>query len=168
MEEILKLKEELDVLYDEVVNGNRDRLEELDKFILKLASFDSFNTSSAEELLFIDSLFNSLIEKMNLICDLLIVKKENLLTMDNIREEFKRLELKRFQIVNNYVLGMVELSQINIFKEELFQFRNMLYAIPISDDNLLEIAKMKSKIQHFNTEVLEDEEILKQAYNNLN
>ena len=50
----------------------------------------------------------------------------------------------------------------------LFQFRNTLYAIPINDDNLLEIAKMKSKIQHFNTYVLEDEEILKQAYKNSN
>lgn len=165
MEEILKLKEELDVLYDEVVNGNRDRLEELDKFILKLANFDNFNSSNREE---IDVLFKSLMEKMNLICDLLIVKKENFLTMDNVREEFKRLELKRFQIVNDYVLGIIKPLQIDTFKEELFQFRNMLYAIPISDDNLLEIAKMKSKIQHFNTEVLEDEDILKQAYNNLN
>lgn len=165
MEEILKLKEELGVLYDEVVNGNRDRLEELDKFILKLANFVNFNSSNREE---IDVLFKSLMEKMNLICDLLIVKKENFLTMDNIREEFKRLELKRFQIVNDYVLGMIKPLQIDTFKEELFQFRNMLYAIPISDDNLLEIAKMKSKIQHFNTEVLEDEDILKQAYNNLN
>ena len=57
---------------------------------------------------------------------------------------------------------------INLFKDELFQFRNMLYAIPISDNNLLEIAKMKSKIQHFNTEILEDEDILRVAYANSN
>jgi hypothetical protein len=44
----------------------------------------------------------------------------------------------------------------------------LLYAIPISDNNLLEIAKMKSKIQHFNTQVLEDEEVLRTAYDNSN
>ncbi len=168
MEDILKLKEELDVLYNEIVKGNKDNLEDLDNFILKLASFEEVNCSNDEEVIFVDTLFKSLIEKMNLICDLFIVKKDNLLTMDNIKEEFKKIELKRFQIVNDYVLGMVKPLQINTFKEELFQFRDMLYAIPISDDNLLEIAKMKSKIQHFNTEVLEDEDILKQAYNNLN
>ena len=65
-------------------------------------------------------------------------------------------------------MGMVTIDTINSFKESLFQFRNMLYAIPISDNNLLEVAKMKSKVQHFNTEVLEDEEILKQAYSNSN
>ena len=44
----------------------------------------------------------------------------------------------------------------------------MLYAIPISDNNLLEIAKMKSKIQHFNTQILEEEDILRAAYENSN
>jgi hypothetical protein len=78
------------------------------------------------------------------------------------------LEIKKFNIENSYIMGMVRIDDINLFKDELFQFRNMLYAIPISDSNLLEIAKMKSKIQHFNTEILEDEEILKQAYENSN
>ena len=73
-----------------------------------------------------------------------------------------------FNIENSYIMGMVRIDDINIFKDELFQFRNMLYAIPISDNNLLEIAKMKSKIQHFNTQVLEDEEVLRTAYDNSN
>ena len=85
-----------------------------------------------------------------------------------LREEFAKLEIKHFAIVNDYVMGIVKNSQIDTFKEELFSFRDKLYAIPISDNNLLEIAKMKSKIQHFNTEVLEDEEILRQAYANSN
>ena len=33
---------------------------------------------------------------------------------------------------------------------------------------LLEVAKMKSKLQHYNTEVLEDEELLRLAYSNSN
>ena len=65
-------------------------------------------------------------------------------------------------------MGILKVADIDSFKEHLFQFRNLLYAITISDSNLLEIAKMKSKIQHFNTEILEDEDILKQAYENSN
>ena len=79
-----------------------------------------------------------------------------------------KIEIKKFNIENSYIMGIVKIEDINIFKDELFQFRNMLYAIPISDNNLLEIAKMKSKIQHFNTEILEDEDILRVAYENSN
>ena len=86
----------------------------------------------------------------------------------NLRNEFRMIEMKRFNIVNNYVMGIVKISDVNSFKDNLFNFRNKLYAIPINDDNLLEIAKMKSKIQHYNTEVLEDEELLRLAYSNSN
>ena len=65
-------------------------------------------------------------------------------------------------------MGIIKIEDINSFKQELFQFRDMLYAITISDSNLLEIAKMKSKVQHFNTEILEDEDILRVAYANSN
>ena len=65
-------------------------------------------------------------------------------------------------------MNVLKIGDIDSFKDELFHFRNLLYAITISDSNLLEIAKMKSKIQHFNTEILEDEDILKQAYDNSN
>ena len=88
------------------------------------------------------------------------------IVMESLRNEFRILELKRFEIVSNYVTGMVTVSDINDFKERLFAFRDKLYAIPISNNNLLEVAKMKSMVQHFNTEVLEDEEILKVAYAN--
>ena len=36
----------------------------------------------------------------------------------------------------------------------------------VNEENVFEIAKMKSKIQHFNTEILEDEDMLRIAYNN--
>ncbi len=88
--------------------------------------------------------------------------------MEVLRKEFKFLELKRFEIVSNYVTGMVRVSDIEDFKEKLFGFRDKLYAISISDDNLIEIAKMKSVVQHLNTEVLEDEDILAIAYQNEN
>jgi hypothetical protein len=31
---------------------------------------------------------------------------------------------------------------------------------------MLEVAKMKSMVQHFNTEILEDEDVLRVAYSN--
>lgn len=88
--------------------------------------------------------------------------------LNKIREDFKALEIKKFNIINSYIMGVVKIEEIDVFKNELFRFRDMLYAIPISDDNILEIASLKSKVQHFNTEVLEDEEILRVAYQNSN
>ena len=88
--------------------------------------------------------------------------------LNKIREDFKALEIKKFNIINSYIMGVVKIEEILVFKNELFRFRDMLYAIPISDDNILEIASLKSKVQHFNTEVLEDDEILRVAYQNSN
>ena len=88
--------------------------------------------------------------------------------MNSLRTEFQVLELKRFQIVNNYVMGIVKISEIKEFKDLLFSFRDKLYAISVSDSNLIEFAKMKSMVQHYNTEVLEDENILEMAYDNEN
>ena len=88
--------------------------------------------------------------------------------MNSLRTEFQVLELKRFPIVNNYVMGIVKISEIKEFKDLLFSFRDKLYAISVSDSNLIEFAKMKSMVQHYNTEVLEDENILEMAYDNVN
>ncbi len=168
MEELLLLKDKLDNLYNRVVDGNQDVLDELDDLLLVLLKYDDLSKYNSEEVEQIISLINSFTEKINLIYELLEVKRDNLLSLENLREEFAKLEMKRFMIVNNYVMGIVTIDDINSFRESLFQFRNRLYAISISDNNLLEIAKMKSKVQHFNTEVLEDEDVLKQAYTNKN
>jgi len=117
---------------------------------------------------FVDGLIHSFVDKINLMYEILDVKKDNLLTLEHLSDEFHRLEIKRFNIENSYVMGMIRIEDINSFGDELFKFRNMLYAIPISDNNLLQIAQMKSKIQHFNTEILEDEDILRVAYANSN
>lgn len=168
MKDILVLKDKLDILYTEVLNGNENVIDELDVLLLEILKYDDLSMYSDEEVEQIILMIKAFTEKVNLIYDLLEIKKDKLLTIDNLRNEFNLLEIKRFNIVNNYVMGMVKTSDIEMFKDELFRFRDMLYAIPISDDNLIEIAKMKSKVQHFNTEVLEDEEILKQAYANSN
>ena len=168
MEELLLLKDKLDILYNRVIDGNQDVLDELDNLLLVLLKYDNLSKYNSDEVEQIISLINAFTEKVNLIYELLEVKRDNLLSLENLREDFSKLEMKRFVIVNNYVMGIVTIDDINSFRESLFQFRNRLYAIPISDNNILEIAKMKSKVQHFNTEVLEDEDLLKQAYANKN
>ncbi len=79
--------------------------------------------------------------------------------MEKIEDELMELELLKFKIMENYVKGILTKKEIDEFKTKLFTFKDALYVIPISDSNLLKIAKMKSKIQHFETEVLEDEEV---------
>lgn len=88
--------------------------------------------------------------------------------MENIRVLFNNLEIEHFNIINSYIMGMVSVADINRFQAILDDFRTKLYELEINDDNLLEIAKMKSVVQHYNTEILEDEEVLKVAYSNSN
>lgn len=168
MNTALIIKDKIDILYNEVLNGKHDVFSESDKLILEILSLKEIDYQDKEEQEQVNELIHSFIDKINLIYEILDIKKDNLLTLEHLQEEFHKLEIKRFTIENSYVMGMVKIEEINIFKDELFSFRNMLYAIPISDSNLLDIAKMKSKIQHFNTEILEDEDILRQAYENSN
>ena len=168
MNNALIIKDKLDNLYNEVLNGRQDVFEESDKLILEILSLKEIDYQDNDEKEQVNELIHSFIDKINLMYEILDVKKDNLLTLEHLQEEFHKLEIKRFMIENAYVMGMIKVEEINCFKEELFSFRNMLYAIPISDSNLLDIAKMKSKIQHFNTEILEDEDILRQAYENSN
>ena len=88
------------------------------------------------------------------------------MNIDMLRKEFFLVEKNHFNIVNKYIMGIVEINDISGFKVQLENFRNKLYTFNVNEENMLEIANMKSKIQHFNTEVLEDEDMLKVAYNN--
>jgi hypothetical protein len=168
MNEALLIKDKLDGLYSEVLNGKQDIFNESDKIMVDILKLKDMSILDKDEQEFVDGLISSFVEKINLMYEILDVKKDNLLTLEHLEEEFHKLEIKRFNIENSYIMGMIKAEDIKCFGEELFQFRNMLYAIPISDSNLLQIAKMKSKIQHFNTEILEDEDILRVAYENSN
>lgn len=168
MKEALVIKDKLDSLYNDVLNGVQDIFKDSDSLMLDILKLKRLNIVDEDEQKNVDDLIHSFIDKINLMYEILDVKKDNLLTLEHLSEEFHKLEIKRFNIENSYIMGMIRLEEINAFGEELFQFRNMLYAIPISDNNLLQIATMKSKIQHFNTEILEDEDILKVAYENSN
>lgn len=168
MNEALIIKDTLDSLYNEVLNGKQDIFSESDKLMVDILRLKDISIIDKDEQEFVDGLIYSFIDKINLMYEILDVKKDNLLTLEHLEEEFHKLEMKRFNIENSYIMGIIKSEDLNSFGEELFQFRNLLYAIPISDSNLLQIAKMKSKIQHFNTEILEDEDILRVAYENSN
>ncbi len=159
----LKLLIELDQLYADVVNGTKNIQSRLDQLLISISEF-SENDLKDDIVGMVIINFN---DKVNLISEL-CPQPQEIISIEDVKNEFKVLEIKQFEINNNYVLGIVKYSEIEEFQKLLFAFREKLYAIPISDNNLLEIAKMKSKIQHYETEILEDEDILKTAYQNSN
>lgn len=163
IDELLNLLYKEDILYSKVIQGNKDILGEIDELILELLKITD-NSEDRDEL--VTLVINAFSDKINIIYKLLNLKEYDV-SIEYLRDKFRELETKRFNIVNNYVMGIVKVEEIDEFRSLLKDFRSKLYAIPISDNNILEIAKMKSKAQHYDTEVLEDEEVLKCAYNNI-
>ena len=90
------------------------------------------------------------------------------MTIEELKNEMYMLELERYDIENSYIIGKLNVQQIDHFRELLFKFKDILYAYPVTEESLLEIAKLKSKVQHYNTQILEDEDILRVAYDNSN
>lgn len=163
-EKALRLLIKLDKIYEDVVNGDRNFISKLDNLLIEILNFTEEEIND-EIISMVIIAFN---HKVNLIYKICPIEETTSLTLENLQEEFKILEIKQFEINNNYVLGTLNIKEIDDFREKLFTFRNRLYAIPISDSNILEIAKMKSKIQHYETEILEDEDVLSMAYANSN
>ena len=86
--------------------------------------------------------------------------------IEEIRKLFFVLEKDHFIIINNYIMGIISIQEVNMFGQKIEKIRNLLDNFQTNDENLLEIAKYKSKIQHFYTEIMEDEELLRMAYSN--
>ena len=86
--------------------------------------------------------------------------------MDEVNNRLLDIEKKRYNILNEYIMGMVNIDKINSFGKDLESFRELVYSIETDEGNLLKIANIKSKIQHYYTEIMEDEDILQVAYNN--
>ena len=167
IEKALQLLRDIDCLYVEVIEGNKDVLEKMDDSMLLLFDFYDLDAYSSKDREIVELVISSFHTKVDLINKLLDYKDETI-TIDNLRNEFNQVEAKRFEVDNHYVKNIVTVEEIEEFKDLLFSFRDRLYAIPISDSNLFEIAKMKSKVQHYNTEVLEDENLFQVAYQNQN
>ena len=86
--------------------------------------------------------------------------------IEEIRKQFFQLEKEHFYILNNYLTSQLKIQEVKEFGEKIAALRLLLDQIDTTEENLLEIAKYKSKIQHFYTEIMEDEELLGAAYNN--
>ena len=165
---LLELLVRIDKLYEKVIINNEDVLNDLDDLILELVDYYNVDDYNEEDKEVARLAILAITDKINLIYKVLSLDSEEVITLDGLNQEFEGIEILRFNIMNNYVMGIVRAEEINQFKDILFAFRNKLYKVNVNENNILEIAKMKSKIQHFNTEVLEDEEVLKMAFSNSN
>ena len=92
------------------------------------------------------------------------MKKYN--SIEEVNNDFNLLEAKHFVIINSYITGVLKIDAVKDFEKFLFEMRDALYEMEVDEEHLLEIARIKSKIQHYNTEILEDEELLDLAYRN--
>lgn len=86
--------------------------------------------------------------------------------IDDIRNEFLLIEAEHFKILNDYILGVVKIKQIDEFKKKIMDFRDVLDHYEYKEEELIEVARMKSSVQHYITDSLEDDNVLKQAYAN--
>ena len=167
MDKIKFYIEEINKIYNDALNDCDNVLERIDSFLINLPIFDDKSLFEMYDDNEIKEFFQNISIKIATIYSLIDLKIENV-SIEELRIEFLTLEKLRFETVNKYIMGIINKQDIEVFKDSLFNFRHKLYAIPISDSNILEIAKMKSKAQHFYTEVLEDEDVLKVAYSNAN
>lgn len=96
----------------------------------------------------------------------LLSKRDVNVPLQELRDEFLILEREHYVIVNKYITGIINVSDVNNFDLVLNKFKTKLYEYVTNEEDIMEVAKMKSKVQHFRTEVLEDEDLLKIAYSN--
>jgi hypothetical protein len=162
MEEVVDLVTKVDEIFKQVINGKKDVFNDIDEVLIASLKIEDMEDEVAKLGLCTIS------TKLDLINKLLEIDYSRSSSLEVMREDFEKLELEKFNIESKYVMGILSLDEIESFKINLFGFKDRLYAIPINDNNLLEIAKFKSKIQHFDTDILEDEDILRQAYQNSN
>lgn len=169
---IVELLLEIDQVFSDVVHGNRNIEEKLKNMIDEMATYtEELYLDGSIEREFALEVVEEFGNKVSLIQRLLEIDifKPSSVSVDDLRNKMDDLELKRYEIMNRYVTGVLTKEEIDLFEIELKAFKKRIYeVIPENDDILLEIAKMKSKIQHLNTEILEDEEVLRVAYNNSN
>ena len=160
------LSKRINSLYVDAINGKQNVLLELkdvyDEMIDNGIVLDELCEDDKKVVLEIINLCNSQIKLINY----LLKRKKDTYSLDVLRKDFVELENEHFTIINSYIMGIVKIADVNAFNEHLEAFREKLYNIPINYNILIEIAKMKSKIQHFYTEILEDEELLDMAYKN--
>lgn len=88
------------------------------------------------------------------------------LTYDELKKDFLLLEKMRYEIVDSYILGNVIINQVDDFKTFFMLIRSSINTLVVTEENVYKVAKIKSKMQHYYTEILEDDELLTMAYKN--
>ena len=84
--------------------------------------------------------------------------------IEQIRASFLELEGKHYNIINNYIVKKITKEEYKEFTVKLFKFREILDNYQPKKEEIYEIAGMKSRIQHYITDTVEDEEILKSLF----
>lgn len=92
------------------------------------------------------------------------MKKYN--SMVELQNDYLELEKKHFVIIDSYVIGMVTKEEIKDFENFYTEMHEAVYEMETNEENIREIARIKSILQHYYTEILEDEELLTMAYSN--
>ena len=131
MNEILLIKDKLDSLYNRITNGNEDLLNELDSILVDILKYDDLSMYDEEEAEQIISMINSFTEKINSMYELLDVQRNNMYTLENLREEFKKIEIKKFNIENSYVMGIITVNDLNTFKTDGCSILDVMICLPL-------------------------------------
>ena len=91
---------------------------------------------------------------------------KNYNNIEEINTDYQELMKKHFKIANDYVMGIVTKNDVDDFGKFLSEMRHAIELIEMTEENMFFIAEIKSKLQHYYTEIMEDEELLSIAYGN--
>lgn len=84
--------------------------------------------------------------------------------IEELQKEFISLEQEHYYIINNYITNKVTKEEYKNFTVKLFKFREKLDNYKPKAEEIYEVAGMKSRVQHYITDTVEDEEILKSLF----
>ncbi len=162
IEYYLNLLNRINQIYSDMLNKKYESFNTLKDIHKELTMLkDEIKESENEEL--VKKVLGICNEEINLIT---FLNNEYCKGIDYIRKSFLELEKAHYQVTNKYITGVILPSDIKDFEKILGGFKTILYKHNPIEENVMEIAKMKSKVQHFTTEILEDEDVLKIAYEN--
>jgi len=161
VEYYLKLLSRINSIYDDMLNKKYESYDKLKDILKELTILKDEIVPGDNEI--IHNIIRSCNEQISLINYLNTMLNNDL---EKIRREFVLVEKEHFEITNKYIKGQIKTEDVRKFEKVLSSFKTILYKYQPDDESILEIAKMKSKVQHFTTEILEDEDVLRIAYSN--
>lgn len=160
----LNLLNRINKIYGDMLNKKYESFNSLKDIHKELTMLkEEIKTSENEEL--VKKILSICNEEINLIT---FLNNEYCKGIDYIRSSFLDVEKMHYEVTNKYITGIILPGDIKDFEKKLIGFKTILYKHNPIEENVMEIAKMKSKVQHFTTEILEDEDVLKIAYENEN